>query len=380
MNGLGARIVGAVGLVGSLLAACGGSGATKADGGGGIRRDRLRRLCPEGLRADPGLRAGVPFNHWAPECGGVRRELPSRSKTHWRRHTQAIRLRWSRSAGTSWPRWVAPISAGQNGFRLSSPRRDDPERRSATPPGNVRADVAPYLAVVLNGSISCGTCVPSVPWARPVTRNGLLGSDCADNLVCAVMTVGGTRRSARRLWRSAAPARTPGSVRSTPFATGPPTFARSSCLGQACDPRDLLLRPHQGRGPCDANSSLCKPITLVKAGSPVPCRPTTRPCRASALATRRQTQGQTRGWAPAAPKCSRASRAPTPTSAPSAPLAWAASVPPWPAPELGPRKRRRHERRTAGPQRLCAAKPHPHVGSCHRVGVLAAALTRSGVI
>ena len=82
-----------------------------------------------------------------------------------------------------------------------------------------------------NGVHDCGTCVPVVPLGQPCDPNSFLGAVCADGLVCAVTTVGGTT----------------------------PVCAKSVAIGDAC--ADMAVCPINAY--CDGTTHLCAQLPAV---------------------------------------------------------------------------------------------------------------------
>jgi hypothetical protein len=209
-----------------------------------------------------------------------------------------------------------------------------------------------------DGIHDCGTCVPVVPLGQTCDPNSLLGAACADGLVCGGL-------SDQRLLRR----------------DHPPLRAASRHRSGLRFHHDLLLRSDQGRGVVRRHDLAVhahyrgKSGRLLRPVEPRHVRVVHRLLRHArrrragrgvrhlqSLRFRRTTVHRLRCLLPRHLLHRRHLYRPR--------LRWSCLV----------GKRRRHERGTALPQRLRAAKPHPRAGRADRAGLLAAALTRSGVI
>jgi hypothetical protein len=264
------RIVAVVALLGAPLAGCGSSTANRSDGGGGgtgtACADYAQKYCQRLQACAPGILAIDGFTsvaectaYYQPGCNdalvaphtGDTAALVQQCGDEVASLSCTDLLQGGAFPAACLPRGGTIPNGGScnSNWQCASARCSEP-------------------AVFLYGSFACGTCVPAVPLGQPCDPDGLLGSVCADNLVCAVTTAGAT---------------TP--VCTTSLAVGAACLDTAVCptnaycdgtthlcvqlpaVGHTCDPTSVYFcDPTKAAAFCDDTTSLCKAITVAKAG------------------------------------------------------------------------------------------------------------------
>ena len=259
----------AVGLLGALLAACGGSGANKADGSGGngatACADYVQKDCDRIQACVPGFLSIIGLPNVA-DCAAY--YLPACKDALAALHTGDTPALVEQCGEQ-----LAAMSCTE--FLQSGSGSACLPHGGTTPNGGVcttswqcASGRCSVPAVFLYGSISCGTCVSAVPLGQTCDPNGLLGSNCADNLVCAVMTVGGTTPVCAKSVAIGGACADSAVCPFNAFCDGTTNLCTQlPAVGQTCDPTTTYYcDPTKAGALCDSNSSLCQPITVAKAG------------------------------------------------------------------------------------------------------------------
>jgi hypothetical protein len=269
MKSSGTRVVAVAWVLGSLLAACGGSGASKPDGGGNaatVCADYAQKYCGRLLACEPGL---LPIFGFATvdECRSF--YIPGCTDLLTAPHTGDT-----------------PVLVQQCGDQLAAMSCTDVLERGLVAPaclprgGTIpnggscnndwqcatgRCFVSPNLT---NGIRDCGTCVPVVPLGQTCDPNSLLGTACADGLVCAVTTVGGTTPVCAKSVAIGAACADLAVCPTNAYCDGTThRCAQLPTIGEACDySLAFYCDPTKAGALCDSTSSLCQPITVAKAG------------------------------------------------------------------------------------------------------------------
>jgi hypothetical protein len=266
------RYVAVVGVIGAGLAGCGGSSSNHADRGGGgtgggggdagtVCADYANEYCARVAACAPGYLTLVGFAGVA-DCSSYYQT------------TCALGLAALHSANT-------PALTQQCGDQLGAMTCTE-LLGSGTAPACL-----PHGGTFANGDAcnspwqcssgrcftqalnNCGTCVPAIASGQPCANTeGFFGSGCADNLVCALATLGAT---------------TP--VCTAPVAMGAACADSGVCpvnatcdgtthvctalpaIGQSCDPSTIYYcDPTKAGALCDSTTSLCKATSLASPG------------------------------------------------------------------------------------------------------------------
>ena len=254
---------GAAGLAGLLVLGCGSSSSKKTDGGSGgsACADYAGAFCAEFQACAPGLFQIFGFSGLS-ECTSFYEGSCNDSLTAPHSGWTAPR---AEQCGSEYAGMDCTTFLGQggvpgacvvqggtvpNGGGCSTPWQCSSGRCSATSIGQ------------------CGSCLPPVSLNQPCDPNNLLGSLCADNLVCAVTATSPT---------------TP--VCTTPVSMGGACIDSAACpisgycdsrtqtctklpgVGQGCAYGSIYFcDPTQTAAICNSMTSTCEPVTVASPG------------------------------------------------------------------------------------------------------------------
>jgi hypothetical protein len=261
--------VAAVGLLGALLAACGGSGASKADGGGDgvtVCGNYAQKYCNQLQVCAPGI---FPFFGFATvaDC-----------------------------AATYGPECKDALTAPHTGATVALVQQCSDQLAALSCAQLLQGGAAPACfprgGTIANGGAcssewqcasgrcsvqsigSCGTCVPAVPLGQSCDPNGVHGPDCADTLFCGVTSAGTTPVCGKSVALGAACADT-ALCPANSYCDGTTKLCTPlPAVGQTCDPSTIVYCDlTKAAASCDATTSRCKPVTVTKAGES--CAPPT---------------------------------------------------------------------------------------------------------
>ncbi len=267
MKSLSPRVVAVVGLLGSLLTACGGSGASKPDGSGGgtACADYAQKYCGRILACEPGL---LPIFGFATVADCASYYLPGCNDQLTAPYTgdtaALVQQCGDQLAALSCADFVegavAPACLPRGGTI--------PNGGSCSINWQCATGRCFVSANLTNGVRDCGTCVPVVPLGQTCDPNSLLGSACADGLVCAVTTVGGTTPVCAKSVAIGAACADLAVCPTNAYCDGTThVCTQLPTVGQTCDySMAFYCDPTKAGALCDSNSSLCQPITVAKAG------------------------------------------------------------------------------------------------------------------
>ena len=262
------RVVAVVGLLGSLLAACGGSSVSKPDGssGGTACADYAQKYCGRLQACEPGLLPIFGFatvadctSFYVPGCND-QLSAPHTGDTPALVQQCGDQLAAMSCADFLQGGVVAPACLPRGG---TIPNGGSCNNSWQCATG--RCFVSPNLT---NGIRDCGTCVPVVPLGQTCDPNSFLGTACADGLVCAVTTVGGTTPVCAKSVAIGAACADLAVCPANAYCDGTTHLcAQLPTVGQACDySMAFYCDPTKAGALCDSNKSLCQPITVAKAG------------------------------------------------------------------------------------------------------------------
>ncbi len=275
MKSLLPRVVTAVGLFGALLAACGGSGASKPDGGGNaatVCADYAQKYCGRIQACEPGL---LPIFGFATVDDCASFYIPGCKDQLTAPHTGDTPALVEQCGAELAAMSCADLLEGSVASACLPRGGTVPNGGSCSSNWQCatgRCFVSPNL---IDGIHDCGTCVPVVPLGQTCDPNGWLGSACADGLVCAVTTVGGTTPVCAKSVAIGAACADLAVCPTNAYCDGTTHLcAQLPTVGQACDySMAFYCDPTKAGALCDSNSSLCQPITVAKAGES--CMPPT---------------------------------------------------------------------------------------------------------
>ena len=271
MKTTGARVVAAVGLLGSLLAACGSSSAKKADGGGGggsggtVCADYAEKYCDRLQVCAPGFLAIAGFAsvadctaYYTPGCND------SLLVSHTGDTVALVQQCGDQLAAMS----CTDLLQGSSAPACLPRGGTIPNGGSCNSNWQCASGRCAMSFTVVDNSIECGTCVAVVPLGQACDNSGFLGTNCADNLVCAVTTVGGTTPVCAKSLAIGGACADGAVCPANAYCDGTTHLcAQLPAAGQTCDPTMIsYCDPTKAGALCDADSSLCKPITVAKVG------------------------------------------------------------------------------------------------------------------
>jgi hypothetical protein len=253
----------AVGLLGALLAACGSSNANKPDGSGGAATscaDYGQKYCDRLQACMPGVLTLYGFAsvadcaaYYVPGCNA------SLAALHTGNTVALVQQCGDQLAGMSCTDLMQGASAPAclpQGGTISNGEACSSSWQCASGRCSVQS------------IDSCGTCVPAVPLGQTCALDGLLGSDCADNLVCAVTTVGGTTPvCAKSVALGAACADTAVCPANAYCDAATRACKQLPSIGKTCDPSLIFYcDPAKAGAFCDSVTSLCEAASVAKTG------------------------------------------------------------------------------------------------------------------
>jgi hypothetical protein len=262
MIGVGWRGAGAAGVVGLLLLGC-GSSATKTDGGGGGSgcAAYANKFCAEIQACAPGWLQIAGYG----DLAGCQRSYLASCNASLTAPGSAWTAALAEQCGDAYTGMSCSTFLGEGGIPTACLVRDGTAADGApcSTPWQCKSGRCSLTTIG-----SCGTCVPVAPLGQPCTPNEILGSSCANDLVCAL---------------------TPASVTTPVCAMGAPMggacadtavcpvdgYCEASThvctklpgVGQSCDASQIYYcDPKQTGALCDATTSMCLTISAPDGG------------------------------------------------------------------------------------------------------------------
>jgi len=258
------RGAGAVGLVGLLFVGC-GSSSNKTDGGssGSACADYASKLCAEIQACEPGF---FPFFGFA-DISGCRGVYAASCNDSLVAPHSGFTASVAEQCGGAYSGMDCTTFRGQGGIPVACVIRGGTV-------ANGDPCSTPWQCASGRCSLGnlgqCGTCVPAVPLGQPCSTNDLLGSACADNLVCAVTATSGTASVCAAAVSMGGACADPAVCPEDGYCdTTTHVCTKLPALGESCAADEIYLcDPTQTGATCDSTTSTCVAITVASSGEP----------------------------------------------------------------------------------------------------------------